>query len=336
MVTNIPGSDTVNDKILMLLAHAALGRRLLPTVWVEDGRCSCMERESKDDTRVCSRNKPGKHPRIGEWQHRATDDQDQILEWHAWQPKANWAWVQDKTFTLDVDTKRGGLESLTQWVEEADGPWPTLTQDTPSGGMHFIYRQPPDHQITVMGDVLPGIEIRGIGSYIMIDPSTGLDGPWRFRDLNIMPADADDFTLALIAKHGIDDTLGGDGIERRGVVFDESGKRKETGVASDLPKTDWFMRNGLGGHSGSRNKDAYRLSWRLLALGKKNPQIYTPTYMAGILKQCWLATEQGDSPFTWQECLGALQSAWRRKDKQDREKDAGLLVRGAALAGKVA
>lgn len=316
----VPHSDTTETKIFELYAHTALGRRLLPTAWVLDsGRCSCTMREKsgEESTKLCLQgNKVGKHPLITEWQRRATDDWDEVRGWHEHWPHANWGWLQDKTFALDVDPGRGGLESLTQWEDEAGGPPPTLTQRTRSDGYHFIYRQP-ESGMKVQGDILPGIEVRGIGSYIMIQPSVG----WTLVDPSRVVEDADELVLGLIEKHGLwlDDGVTGKKIP--GATGDTS---------EQLPATEWFMSNGLGGFSGSRNRDAYRLAWRLLRLGDVNPHTYTTQRIAGIMKTCWLATDQGDSPFDWDECLGALRSAWNRKtrqDKQDREREYSIAVK---------
>jgi len=337
-MTTIPQSEYRQTKILTLLAHAAMGRRLLPTVWItSDGRCSCMEREAPTDTRVCSRAKPGKHPRISRWQIQATCDEDKIIEWHHWVPLANWGWVQDQTFTLDVDPKRGGLESLAQWEEEAGGPAPTLIQATPSGGWHYIYRQPAsdvdgrDERISVAGDVLPGIEIRGLGSYIMVDPSRGVDGVWRLTDPNVAPAEPDELTLRLIARHGID--VGGLGDGEPGGNGRGRGKKGSSGKSSDLPATEWFLLSGFGGHTGSRNIDAYRLAWRLLALGDRYPEVWTTSMIKDVFRRCWQRTEQGDAPFEWSECLGALQSAWKRRERQKREEYAAQLQMARSLIG---
>lgn len=322
-MTTIPDPS---HKLAMLLSHAALGRRIFPTAWVTgDGRCSCS-----DGNIVCSRSKPGKHPRISEWQKRASADADEIRAWFDWVPQANWGWLQDQTFALDVDPGRGGLSSLAQWEEEADGPGATMTQRTPSGGFHFIYQQT-DPVLRAEGDILPGIEIRGAGSYIMLGGvSSDLRGAWEIVDYDRLPAEADEMTLALVLKHGL---VLDDGTELRG-----KGKGKRTGAAGDteevLPATGWFMANGLGGFSGSRNRDAYRLAWRLLRLGDAHPQTYTTTRIAGIMKTCWLATPQGDSPFLWDECVGALRSAWQRKTRQDKEQRDQELATAMKLAGE--
>jgi hypothetical protein len=308
------------QKLPTLLAHAMLGRRLLPVQYVVDGHCSCPSHTT------CT--KIGKHARIADWQTRATDDLDQIREWHHWVPQANWGWLQHDTFALDVDPGRGGLESLAQWEENAGGPERTLMQRTQSGGYHFIYRQT-DPPLRASGDMLPGIEVRGQGSYIMIDPSVGLHGRWTLLNPDVAPAEADEFTLQLIAKNALFVEATGAG----------EASKQNAGAAGDtsekLPGTDWFMRNGLGAFSGSRNRDAYRLAWRLLRLGKVHPTTYTTTRIAGIMKACWEATDQGNDPFPWDECLGTLRSAWRRMEKQDTEEAERQRTIAKALAGEI-
>lgn len=285
----------------VLLAHAALGRRIFPTAWLRpDGSCSC-------GNKGCI--KQGKHPRIQEWQTRATTDWDQINEWHSWVPLANWGWLQDVTFTLDVDVKRNGLVSLSQWEDEVGGLAVTYTQRTRSGGWHFVYRQT-DPPVRQQGDVIEGIEIRGLGSYIMLgDVSDG----WTIVDPNCPVGDADELTLALIERHGL--------LLEQG----ETGK-KMPGAAGDtkarLPATEWFIVNGFGGFSGSRNRDAYRLAWRLLQHMESRPELWTVATVTKVMHDIWKRTEQGESPFPWDECLGSLQSAWRRREKQRLEREA--------------
>lgn len=321
-------------KLAVLLAHAAMGRRLLPTAWIEDGRCSCSVGEPVDV--VCKQgNKAGKHPLIGQWQTRASYDPDEIRSWHEWRPRANWGWLQDVTFALDVDPKRGGLESLTQWETENGGPWPTLTQRTQSGGYHFVYRQPDDGMRTE-GDMLPGVEVRATGSYIMLEPSVGLEGAWTIVDHDVAVAEADDFTLALIARHGLDLSVGlGDGVERRGGRGRKrgSGDSGESDERDRLPATEVFLKDGFGGHSGSRNKDAYRLAWRLLARMDRFPEVWTVAMITDTMHRCWVVTDQGDAPFTWEECVGALQSAWKRRERQKKEDESAMLRLAASLVG---
>lgn len=312
----LPEILTPQLKLQTLLAHAALGRRLLPTAWIVDGRCSCSVGLT-DESIICSQgNKAGKHPLIGQWQNRATCDPEEIISWHNWRPLANWGWLQDQTFALDVDPKRGGLESLTQWEENASGPNTTMTQRTQSGGWHFIYTQP-EGGMRTEGDMLPGIELRATGAYIMLEPSVGLEGRWEIVNHNVRPCEADDMIFQLIAKHCLDFSLGdGDGVERRGV---RGRKKRADDSGPKLPATEYFLKTGFGGHTGSRNRDAYNLMWRMLALADSWPEVYTIQHIREVMHTSWLATDQGDAPFTWDECVGLMNSAYKRRERQKVE-----------------
>jgi putative DNA primase/helicase len=98
--------------------------------------------------------------------------------------------VLDDLFVVDIDKKYGGLESLA--AVEVDYPelmWPTLVQETPSGGLQFVYRQPPERDIYTVQQAkglpswLAGWEIKGLktdgtsGSYVGVPPSR--DRRWR-------------------------------------------------------------------------------------------------------------------------------------------------------------
>lgn len=253
--------------------------------------------------------KPGKHPRIRNWQHQASSSWLTIQSWNKMWPMANWGWLQDKTFTIDVDAHRGGRESFLEWEEVSGGPDKTLTQFTPNGGMHLIYTQPEHFILPAIDDFMPGIEVRGSGSYIMIDPSRSLHNAWRWKDAFSSYSEikvCDDSTLSLLfhkVSHGNDGKV-------------SPGQKK-----SDLPATEVFFERGFGFHTGSRNVDAYRLSWRLLALNECRPSTWPLDYIVRVMMRIWLKTPQNNESFTWDECLDCLKSAYQRRTRQRKEED---------------
>jgi hypothetical protein len=72
---------------------------------------------------------------------------------------------------LDVDKKHGGLESLHTLLDAHGYDWAeTLAVVTGGGGRHF-YFQHPGHPVRNRAGILPGIDIRGDGGYVVAPPS---------------------------------------------------------------------------------------------------------------------------------------------------------------------
>ncbi|MCO5054434.1 AAA family ATPase [Thermomonas sp.] len=111
-------------------------------------------------------------------------------------------------FVLDVDVKNGtnGLATL-EGLEVKHGELPpTLTADTPSGGRHIVFRKPESMTLRNRVSVLPGLDVRAAGGFIVAEPST-LDGKgWHWNDwqpdTGEQPeiADAPQWLLAAISK----------------------------------------------------------------------------------------------------------------------------------------
>lgn len=74
---------------------------------------------------------------------------------------------------VDVDIKNGAQGQA--WLEEhADALPQTRTHKTRSGGLHLVFRAPPDVEIrNSAGRIAPGIDVRGEGGYIIAPPSPG-------------------------------------------------------------------------------------------------------------------------------------------------------------------
>lgn len=159
-----------------------LGWRLLPLHDVTRGPCSCGGDHLK--ARGSSDGGNGKHPRIAEWQKQATSDLDQLAEWAEQFPRANIGvatGAASRFFVLDEDPDNGGDETLEALVA-VHGPLPlTATQQTGSGGHHYLF-QMPDFEITnsKRGLVGNGLDIRGTGGQIVVAPSRSGKGSYRW------------------------------------------------------------------------------------------------------------------------------------------------------------
>lgn len=99
----------------------------------------------------------------------ATSDQIQITRWWTEKPDRNLAACPDDAgcFVIDADGNEGQAQ-LALW-EALHGPFPsTLRVRTPSGGTHIwcVGRRP-----SSIKTFAPGIDIRGIGGYVLLPPS---------------------------------------------------------------------------------------------------------------------------------------------------------------------
>ena len=87
--------------------------------------------------------------------------------------------VPDDRLILDVDVRSNGPATLKAWLDKW-GPLPmTPRQVTASGGWHVVFRRP-THAVTLRTKLGPGVDLLGLGKYIVSAPST-IDGkPYRW------------------------------------------------------------------------------------------------------------------------------------------------------------
>ena len=95
--------------------------------------------------------------------------------WEA-HPEANIGIATGQTSGLvivDVDVKNGakGRES----IQSIHGMTPTLTVRTPSGGWHLYYCAPQEQLVRCRTGLLPGIDIKADGGYV-VGPGSAIDG----------------------------------------------------------------------------------------------------------------------------------------------------------------
>ena len=88
----------MSEFLQQALNYAALGWRVHPLHDVAQGHCSCGGK-----SKSC---KPGKHPRLGKWQHRATPTPPTSRAWWTKWPTANVGIITGHTsgiVVIDVD-----------------------------------------------------------------------------------------------------------------------------------------------------------------------------------------------------------------------------------------
>lgn len=146
------------------LEYIDLGWKIFPLHTAKNSACSCGNQN-------CS--SAAKHPHIKEWQKCCSNNSDQIKEWWDKWPEANIGLATGSSsalVVLDIDPRHGGKESLQELVRK-NGMFPkTLTSNTGGGGYHLFFKEPMI-KITNRTNVLPGIDVRGEGGYVVAPPS---------------------------------------------------------------------------------------------------------------------------------------------------------------------
>jgi hypothetical protein len=167
----IPGEAEAGSMLDYALRYAELGWQVFPVHSIMDGACTCKSAD-------CDR--PGKHPiyqLVRDGLNSASDNPDLIK---AWWSNAQWANIGVRTgpesgiWVLDVDTADGkqGAESLDALQTKHGNIPDTVEAITGSGGRHLIFSYPSNHRISNSTNRLgPGLDIRGAGGYIIVEPS---------------------------------------------------------------------------------------------------------------------------------------------------------------------
>jgi putative DNA primase/helicase len=164
-----------NVKKEAALALAALSLKVIPVHHVNpDGSCSCGRTHCEHQ---------GKHPIISDWQNRCTNNPETIEGWWAECPQANVGIVCGASgiVAIDIDAYKGGEESLITLLAEIGLPsLPTTVEArTGSGGRHLIFRDG-GNVIRNRTGLRPGIDIRGHGGQIVVEPSSNKNGPYEW------------------------------------------------------------------------------------------------------------------------------------------------------------
>ena len=113
----------------------------------------------------------------------ATTDEDQIRQWWEAEPDANIGLATGEVFVIDLDVK-GDLNGATSWnrlCRENGGAPTTTTVSTPSGGTHLYFRAAgPENISNSVADLAEGVDVRGHGGYVLVPPSTLLNGGYEW------------------------------------------------------------------------------------------------------------------------------------------------------------
>jgi putative DNA primase/helicase len=253
------------------LWYASQGWKILPCYGIVGGRCTCGQphAEPKDI---------GKHPRLGEWNIQASDEEFAVRRWWEFDSESNVGVYCRPSgfFVIDIDPRSGGPDSYEKFEALVEGALPptveAVTGEYNVGGRvirgrHIFYRC--DQSESLVGNLkragLPGIDIKHNG-YVLIAPSRHFSGniyewvpghaPWEMEI-----AEAPEELLSALRKRartsssslGSADWSEFDGLEFNGERVDLDAMMEE-GIdegsrAVDIYKMTCALANRLGVHN---------------------------------------------------------------------------------------
>ncbi|MBI4581626.1 MAG: DUF3987 domain-containing protein, partial [Planctomycetes bacterium] len=219
--------------------------------------------------------------------------------WQRW-PDANigiQTGAPSGTVTLDIDPRHGGDSSLAA-LEAKHGELPATVEALTGGGGRHLSFQHPGGEVRNRTNLLPGIDVRGDGGYVVADPSihaSGIQYRWRdghsprdrepaplpgwLHELTIRPEPA---TVTVPAGH--------DG-NASAKLMDDAGRyvARATGVAE-----------------GARNKTAFSLAGHLAAFQTDAGERLTEGQIVDLLRP-W--NRRNSPPLCETELVQAVRSA---------------------------
>jgi len=139
--------------------------------------------------------RPGEKVPAIKWQNLQSlaADVTTIQGWFDTEPNFGIGLIQGHnagTIVLDFDARDGGMETLAQL--DAQGLPVSVRAFTPGGGVHVILRHP-GRDVPTRKNVLPGMDVRGDGGFIVAHPSIHPNGRRYEWDVDCHP---DDYTPA--------------------------------------------------------------------------------------------------------------------------------------------
>ena len=158
------------DKIAWAIKYVELGWQVFPCHSIRDGKCSCNKIN-------CS--SPGKHPRTTNGLKDGTLERKKIEGWWKMWPDANIAVVTGKVSglaVLDIDVRDGGPDNLDLIESEFEKLPETLVANTGGSGKHYFFKYPTIGFNNSANNIASGIDTRGDGGYVMVEPSNHISG----------------------------------------------------------------------------------------------------------------------------------------------------------------
>lgn len=210
----------------------------------------------------------------------ATTDGDRISSWWSTRPYANIGIaIPNDELVLDVD-KMHSSEGLD--ISRLP-PTPFTITPRENGGRHYWFKKPIDVPVRPTVNIMPGVDVRSVGSYVIAPPSIHPNGKvyeWGISRIAMQPADVPDWVLDFV----------------------KSGE-----IGEDHSKPEDAL---LGIKEGGRQTALFRLACRLRRLGTSEEEALavlqtaadraTPPYrersMTDLVRRVWKRWPAGNNP----------------------------------------
>lgn len=136
----------------------------------------------------------GKIPRINAWNNDCSSELLQVLYYYEHNKNGNWGLpcYENNLFVIDLDrhdAEKDGVANFQKLCEQLEITVETMTQVTPSGGVHLIFQSNEVlKQVEGVSNAFkdyPGIDLRN-RNYIVVEPSTINGNEYKFSN-NLPP-----------------------------------------------------------------------------------------------------------------------------------------------------
>jgi hypothetical protein len=262
----MPATDVTPDSFLdYALRYAALGWPVFPVYGVTNGRCDCGDASCDHE---------GKHPirklaRNGFL--NATTNPALIKAWWTNVPNANIGVAtgpRSGIVVIDVDV-RDNKPGRDNWelLQDQHGRIPdTVEAETGSGGLHIVFAWPVGHHIGNSTNALgAGLDVRGDGGYIVVEPSMHICGqPYAWEASSdpldgVTPAPCPDWLVSLL-----DDPKkpkAGTVASADGPPIDDAQVLELRSALATIPADDYdtWVKVGMALHSSGAGQQAFGL-----------------------------------------------------------------------------
>lgn len=155
--------------VTFAVQYAMQGLPVFPVHSVRDGLCTCKNSKCEN---------PGKHPATSNGFKSATTNVQAVGSFWSDHPHANIGIATGQVsgiVVIDIDPRHGGDTSLAELRKQFGNELETLTAETGGGGQHLYFRWPGE-RIGNRVAIMPGIDVRGDGGYIISPPSAHQSG----------------------------------------------------------------------------------------------------------------------------------------------------------------